>query len=563
MQAIFNIPEICARHQIENVVISPGSRSAPITIAFARHPELQCKVAGDERSAAFIALGMALELSQPVALVCTSGSAVLNYYPAIAEAYYQKIPLLVITADRPPEWVDQMDGQTIRQSEVFHKHVKASFNLPVDQSHPDAVWETERSINEAILICKSFPLGPVHINVPLREPFYPDSAINFNKKTIYISKSEIEASLTDKAASNLKSELGNFSKILIVSGQFQGKNKEIEELLKDFCKNYGAVHLSESLSNLITENSIVKHELILNKLSDKDSEVLKPDLLITIGKSVLSKSLKVFLRKNKPEQHWQVQEESKLSDVFQCLSQVIPIKPENFFKNLNSLPIQPKMDYFHQWHKFESTCINHEREYFKRNLDFSELTSVHKVLEQLPEGSVLHVSNSMPVRYLNYLGLNRDQNITVYSNRGTSGIDGVISTATGAAMVSGKMVTVLTGDMAFFYDRNALWQEHKPENLRIILLNNHGGGIFRMIEGPSSQPEIEDYFVTRQPLNAKHYASEFGLEYYFCNEFEGLEKHFEHFYKPSRTPKILEIETKPEIDKSVFKEYKTIAKNDK
>lgn len=563
MQAIFNIPEICSRHDIRNVVISPGSRSAPITLAFARHPEFDCNVVGDERSAAFIAMGMALELSKPVALVCTSGSAVLNYYPAIAEAFYQKIPLLIITADRPPEWVDQMDGQTIRQPEIFHKHVKASFNLPVDQSHADAVWETERSINEAAIISKTNPQGPVHINVPLREPFYPDSPIKFDQNPIIIRKSEIEAKLTADSIAQLSNELKRFSKILIVSGQFYEKEPYLEESLENFCIDHGAVHISEILSNLITKNSIIKHELILGNLSINEKEQLRPELLITLGNSVLSKSLKNFLRQNKPKHHWRVQDESKLSDVFQCLSQIIPVKPSTFFNDLKGLNQNVIHKYIETWKEFEAKCSKHEGDFFKKAQDFSELKCIRTLTDYLPDESALHVSNSMPVRYLNYLGIPKNKNISVYSNRGTSGIDGSISTATGAAMVSNNIVTALTGDMAFFYDRNALWHEHKPGNLRIIILNNHGGGIFRMIDGPSSQPEVEEYFVTRQALNARHYASEFGLEYYFCNQLEDLEKHLVHFFEPSALPKILELETKPETDKTVFKEYKTIAKNDK
>lgn len=173
LQPIWNIAHICHKQGIENVIISPGSRSAPLTLAFVRHKNLKCKVVADERSAAFIALGIAQQTNKPVVLICTSGSAAYNYAPAIAEAYFQQIPLLVLTADRPPEWIDQFDGQTIRQTNIYGKHVKESYTLPVDLSHQDAVWHVERTISEAINLAKTYPAAPVHINAPFREPFYP------------------------------------------------------------------------------------------------------------------------------------------------------------------------------------------------------------------------------------------------------------------------------------------------------------------------------------------------------------------------------------------------------
>ena len=173
LQPIWNIAHICYKHGIENVIISPGSRSAPLTLAFARHENLNCKVVADERSAAFVALGIAQQTGKPVVLICTSGSAAYNYAPAIAEAYFQQIPLLVLTADRPPEWIDQLDGQTIRQNNIYGKHVKESYTLPVDLSHKDAIWHVGRIVSEAINLSKTYPFAPVHINAPFREPFYP------------------------------------------------------------------------------------------------------------------------------------------------------------------------------------------------------------------------------------------------------------------------------------------------------------------------------------------------------------------------------------------------------
>ena len=183
LQPVVNIAEICARKGVENVVLSPGSRCAPLTIAFARHPKLTVRTVSDERAAAFIALGMAQTTGKPTVLICTSGTAALNYAPAVAEAFFLQVPLLVLTADRPPEWIDQLDGQTIRQQQVYGQHIKRSFDFPVALENPDAVWHTERMVSEALNEAVAYPAGPVHINVPLREPFYPADGENLQYGT--------------------------------------------------------------------------------------------------------------------------------------------------------------------------------------------------------------------------------------------------------------------------------------------------------------------------------------------------------------------------------------------
>ncbi|MEM9858842.1 MAG: thiamine pyrophosphate-binding protein, partial [Bacteroidota bacterium] len=179
LQSVFNLIEICARHGLERAVISPGSRNAPLTIALARNQNIKCRSISDERSAAFIALGIAQQLGKPTLLCCTSGSAALNYAPAIAEAFFQQIPLIVLTADRPPEWIDQYDGQTIRQNEIYGKHVKKSFTIPVDLENKASEIHANRIMNEAVNSSIDFPQGPVHINFPFREPFYPEKEIKF------------------------------------------------------------------------------------------------------------------------------------------------------------------------------------------------------------------------------------------------------------------------------------------------------------------------------------------------------------------------------------------------
>jgi 2-succinyl-5-enolpyruvyl-6-hydroxy-3-cyclohexene-1-carboxylate synthase len=214
LQPIIDLASICAQKGVKNAILSPGSRCAPITLAFARHPDIQTRTISDERSAAFIALGMAQQLNMPVVLICTSGSAAYNYAPGVAEAFFQQIPLIVITADRPPEWIDQWDGQTIRQTEIYGKHVKGFFQFPDEYGHQDKVWHANRIVNEAINLSKEFPAGPVHINIPLREPFYPEETeiFDFFKKVRIIEPMYSEPVLSEGNKSDLIKGLSAFKK---------------------------------------------------------------------------------------------------------------------------------------------------------------------------------------------------------------------------------------------------------------------------------------------------------------------------------------------------------------
>jgi 2-succinyl-5-enolpyruvyl-6-hydroxy-3-cyclohexene-1-carboxylate synthase len=560
LQAILNIAEICARKNIKNVVISPGSRSASLTLAFARHPEIKTKIISDERSAAFIAIGMAQQLKELVVLVCTSGSAAYNYAPAIAEAYYQQIPLLVFTADRPPEWIDQLDGQTIKQNEIFGKHVKRSFTLPMEDGYSDTKWFIERTISESINLAKELPLGPVHVNVPLREPIYPEAEITFEKNIKIIDNYPRHYDLPLSIWDGLKDEFDQYKNILIVAGQQDYTPKLIHEI-EQLIEKYSVVVVSDIIGNLQAVEKVIKHhDSILNSKNKQQIAQLQPDLLITFGKSVISKNLKLFLRKLKPDMHWHIQETGNVADTYQTLQRVIPTNPSYFFEQFNKDTILSSPDsipFYEYWQKLEKEATIQNQIFFEnQSIPFNEFSVCYQILNQLPENSILHLSNSMPVRYANLLSLAGKKCIEVYCNRGTSGIDGVMSTAFGAAMETDKLVFVVIGDMAFFYDRNAFWNNYMPKNLRILVLNNHGGGIFKMIDGPSKHIELEEFFVTKQNLKAASLAYEYDLEYYYADNFHMLESFIPVFINPKGGSKILEIETDTSINREIFYQYK-------
>jgi 2-succinyl-5-enolpyruvyl-6-hydroxy-3-cyclohexene-1-carboxylate synthase len=549
-QPILDLVATCAKKGIQNAILSPGSRCAPLTLAFARHPEIHSRTISDERSAAFIALGMAQQLGQPVVLVCTSGSAALNYFPAISEAFFQQIPLLILTADRPAEWIDQWDGQTIFQEEVYGKHVKKSFRFPDSFTQKDQIWHAERIVNEAINLCKQFPAGPVHINIPLREPFYPTEDEKFEypeiprEFTIVNSQSQ----LSEESLKHIKNRLQEVKRLMIVPGQ-QKPNPQLQTLLDQLVKNKQVVVVADTISNLQGEHSISLHDHWLGE--EKLHAKLAPELIITFGKSVISKTLKQFLRKQNIS-HWHIQPDGHAKDTYQQLTRVLACSPMGFFSWLSqNLPFQ-ESDFAQAWMNLEKKVQTALPEALE-SVEFGEYPALHTLLKKIPPFSKIHLANSMAVRYVNFLG---KRNQEIISNRGTSGIDGSNSTAVGCTFTTKEPVTLITGDMAFFYDRNAFWHNYSMPNLRIVILNNHAGGIFRLIEGPAKQPELEEFFETKQKLNAVHLAAEFGFEYQLIKNQEELEKALTNFYNPSLKPKILEIESSSPKNAEILKQVK-------
>lgn len=549
---INEIAQLCAAHGINQAIVSPGSRSAAISLAFDNHPEIDVKVIADERSAAFIAMGMAQQLKKAVALICTSGSAAYNYAPAVAEAYYQEIPLLIITADRPSEWIDQYDGQTIQQESIYGKHVKGSFNLPVDLSHNDAQWHSNRLVNEAILRTAEFPQGPVHINVPIREPFYPIDTDTYEFPiTRKIEAVKVEKSLPESTWDQLITTWNNCSNRLLVLGQME-PNNELETLLGDLSQKTKTLIVNEITANQHGLNGVInKQDLFLQG----DAKISAPELLITVGKSLISKNLKLFLRKNPPKYHWHIHEGNRLNDGLQHLTNSLDLNAEYFLSELlKRVPQIQALDFHSEWSNLNESTNIKSREFLSQS-EFGELKAAGMALQALPSDSQIHLANSMSIRYANFIGLG-DGSIEVFCNRGTSGIDGSNGTAVGAALSSGKMVTLLTGDMAFLYDRNAFWHSYDLSNLRIIVLNNAGGGIFGMIKGPKSQGSYEKLFQTDQPLTAKLTAKEYGFEYVTAKNEEQLEDELKQFFKPSSSAKVLEVFSDPRKNEEIFAAYK-------
>lgn len=559
LQPIYDIAGICHRKGIENAILCPGSRCAPLILSFVRHGGIRTRSISDERSAAFIALGMAHQTDRTVALICTSGSAAYNFAPAVAEAFYQQIPLLIITADRPQEWIGQLDGQTINQQSIYGSHVKRSFQLR-DDVHTDNTWSINRDVNEALNSCREWPMGPVHLNVSLREPLYPQpgDSITFTKDIRIIEPPATRRHLPSKTVQSLATRLSASDRVLLVAGQ-QDFSVNLIAAVHAFTSAYRAPLIGEVISNMhALPSRIVHSDVILGAGDELMKESLRPDLLITFGKSVLSRNLKQFLRKFKAAEHWHVENGiDHLKDPFQSITKTIAANPEDFFNLLARAATTKKNDvYFDAWMLADQRAAGSIHGFFNGDHP-GEFQFVHDVMTHAPDHAVLHLSNSMAVRYANLVGLpDKKKGIQVFSNRGTSGIDGCTSTAVGHALTNDNLHILITGDMAFFYDRNAFWHNYAVLNLRVILLNNHGGAIFGMIDGPQGLPESDEFFVTRQMRNAEALASEFGFEYSRVSNNDEATSMLEAFFRLDGRTKILEFETSSQVAQQVFLDFK-------
>lgn len=576
LQPIVNIAELIYRKGITDVVVSPGSRSAPLTLAVARHPHLRVHVRADERSAGFVALGIAQVSGRAVALICTSGSAVYNLAPAVVEAYFQQVPLLLLTADRPHEWLHQQDGQTMYQPGVFGSHVKRSYDLPADYTHPDSRWFIERSLNEAIMLSEQLPAGPVHINVPLREPFYPLPGESFTFGPVrLIDTLTGEPALPPDTWHRLLDEWDAAETVLIAVGQ-SAPNPALETVLANISDEFGVPVVGEIISNLTNKSSdgfITHTDTLLARLTDETAQLLRPGLLITLGNSFLTRNLKTFLRNFPAYRHWHIDPApDRINDSFQSLTTLIGATPlpflEKLFADLDYQQFRNGDEADDASHAFLNRWQTLDQQAARRvdqllhppgqsaSAPLTDWLAVQLVLDALPDHSELHLANSMPVRYANLCGIRGNRTIAVRANRGVSGIDGCLSTAVGAAMATDQLVTVLIGDVAFFYDRNALWSAPVPPNLRIVLLNNDAGHIFRIIDGPRQQPELETYFETPHGYTAERTAADAQISYHPCSTADALATALPAFLQPGSSAKLLEITTDKRANQSLFAELR-------
>nr|WP_315188088.1 2-succinyl-5-enolpyruvyl-6-hydroxy-3-cyclohexene-1-carboxylic-acid synthase [uncultured Flavobacterium sp.] len=538
-----SIIQICLAKGITTIIISPGSRNAPLTIGFASNPSFKCYSIADERSAAFFALGIAQQTKQAVALICTSGSALLNYYPAFSEAFYSQIPLIVISADRPQNKIDIGDGQTIRQENVYANHSLYNANL-----HEDVSLENDIKINEAIN-CAITKKGPVHINAPFEEPLYemvsePSVVPDIVAVTNNNSTNSIE-DLTEFATI-----WNNSARKMILVGVNE-PNLIDDKIIEAFAKDESVVVLTETTSNLHHPSFINNIDTIITPFTSEDFETFQPDVLVTFGGMVVSKRIKAFLRKYKPKHHWHI-DTLRAYDTFGVLSQHFVTEPNFFFEAFLPLTNQIESDYFQRLNTVK-TFRKEKHDLYLSKIPFSDFKFFEKVIPRLPKNCQLQISNSSAIRYAQLIDI--DPSIEVYCNRGTSGIDGSTSTAIGAAVANNKQTVFITGDIGFLYDSNSLWNSYIPKNFKIILINNGGGGIFRILPGHDETPVFNTYFETSHCLTAEHLAKMYGFNYSIASSEESLDIALADLFDQDNQPSILEVFTPTLENNKILLQY--------
>ena len=566
----------CLKFDFFDVVISPGSRNVPLAIGFASNKKFKCYSIVDERSAAFFALGLSQKSKKPTILICTSGSALLNYYPAVAEAYYSEIPLIILSADRPEYKINIGDGQTINQSNVFEKNILYSNSLKQDCSHAteeiiksnlqkivndkadySKIEKLQKSIqkNNEEIIEIAFNLSinkmqPVHLNVPMEEPLYefndsPSISVKVKKKT------EKKLSLTD--LDNFYKAINKASKIMILIGVSDGNilsKKSIQKI--NSCSSI--IVMKEHTSNVFNESFISNIDRLIGPIelqSNSDSlfDELSPEIVISLGGMIVSKKIKSFLRNYKPRKHFHIGNNIS-KDSFYSGVEHINTTANKFFENIDLNKSDSK--YFEKWNQLDYSKLDLHNRYMKV-INFSDLKVFEILTNWIPKKYNIQVANSTPIRYFQLFDL-KNKNM-MFANRGTSGIDGSTSTAIGSAMQNESPVLLVTGDLSFFYDVNALWNNHIPKNFRIIIINNSGGGIFKILPGFKENNLFSEFIETQHNLSARLIAKMFNFNYTRVSTKFGLNLYLRTFFKNSKKPKILEIKTSSVKSTKILKEY--------
>ena len=551
--------ELLVAHGVCDVVLSPGSRNTPLIIAANRHEKLRTHVVIDERSAAFFGLGIALQTDKPVALICTSGSAILNYGPAIAEAYYRRVPLIAISADRPEEWIDQDDSQTIRQYGVLENIVKGSFDIYGDNSDKVQRSFANRAINDALILAKKGPQGPVHINVRLDEPLAglaaPKSTAIPKIELIGCEEMGLSAAMYDTLAKRVAGK-----KIMVIAGFGKGSAR-LDKALDDFVKKTGAVVLHEAQSNIHPVLSIAHIDATLTTFNDEEIIELKPDIVISFGGAILSRIIKKYLRNStKKIEHWHIAESPNAIDCFLALSKRIECEPTSFFEGLSKAcppPLTTSGSYLKLWREKAAQAKSKLLTFFQ-SCPWSNFYAMGQLMKLAPRKWNLHFSNGTAVRYAQLFDYSAF--VRIECNRGVSGIDGATSTAIGSQLYYDDVTLLVSGDMSAQYDMGALAMTEITPRFKMAVLNNNGGGIFRYIKTTSSLEECEECFAADVRLPLKELAEAYGFAYFEASNKQALDKVFCLFAAESKRPAILNIITPAQESADVLRDFFTRVK---
>lgn len=528
------LTSLLAAHGVRRAVVCPGSRNAPIAHNLDESSHIECFPVTDERSAGFCALGMAQATGEPVAVCVTSGTALLNLLPAVAEAFYQHLPLVVVSADRPPQWIDQLDGQTLPQPGALGQFVRCAVTLP-EPTDAEQRWHCNRLVNEALLACRHHLDAPVHINVPISEPLFEFTEPSLPAERV-IRREEMPR---DGVPATLSDALSSASRVMIVVGQT--RRQAIPAALCRQLHERGYVVLQESLSAADAEFGCLDEAVVMAG----EAPQYVPELILYVGDTLVSKRARQYMRRSRAV-CWEVTAEGAPHDVFMNLQGIVEAIPSRL---LSQLPPLASSVYRDLWTSLRSEAARRKAAFCPPP---SQMMAVKELERRIGHADVLvHYANSMAVRLASVYARHY-----VFCNRGVNGIEGSLSSAVGASLVSSRKVFCVIGDLSFFYDQNALWNQSLHGNLRILLLNNHGGGIFRKFEGLNGSTARDRLVCASHQTSAEGICRDNSIHYYSCRDEASLADALDALVDGvfSR-PVLVEVLTDAETDAEVMRQY--------
>lgn len=515
------------QYGIKHVVLSSGTRNLTLCRFFEANECFKTHMVIDERSAGFYGLGLALELKEPVAICCTSGTAASNYLTAVTEAYYQGVPLVVITADRYPCFQNNMEDQTIPQTSIFIDVCKKIVSLPIDNTYLSS-WETRKLISEALLELDHHGKGPVQINVPLNSIQRKSPAKNLFWLWNYRYIERMDMFSSERQWEEKYNELKNRKRILVVYGQNKPLSQSEKTVLEQFQKKFNCVFVRDHLSNITNANSILSFPMINGMSQEEFNRKYAPDMIISMfGKRMLNDPVTFKLRETRDCPHWRIDEDGMVKDPYRKLSVVFEMDGFTFMKKMiEKSTVFEKNDsqYYNIW---RSRYVPQEigNEYNMKNI-------VGWTMKNIPENSTVHIAIGNTVMYANIF--ETKENVEVYCNMGTNGIDGCASTYIGAALETDRLAYLIIGDCSFFYDMNSLFNKQLKNNIRIVLINNNGAGLLRDLQSPNITQEHNHY-------SAKPYVESLGFKYISVKNYEELKNCSDEFWKNADKPMFVEV----------------------
>ncbi len=508
---VLQLMSLLKQFNIRRIVISPGSRHFAFVHSLEADPYFKLYSVVDERSAAFFALGLIQQTGEVVAVTCSSGTACMNYGSAVVEAFYQRLPLLVLSSDRIPEYLNQLEDQMYDQLDSFTNCTKYQGQLPEIKNDVD-LWYCNRILNEAFLELNHHGRGPVHVNIP----FVAHNTDTFSTPELpLVRKISLHNAETKNEEWKQMGEMLKGKKVMIVWGQSVNITPELNESVSKFCERTDAIILTDKLSNLHNQYAILNTTVVLSLLTKEEKKNLHPDVVISVGGNYLfNGEIKGFVGSN--AKNWQVGREDKVIDPFRCLTEIFEMSEEFFFNHFN------EYSEVNNQGNYKETWLNISKQPALPQTEYNELFAIGTLLTNLPKDVDLQLANSLTIRMSHMFDI--DPSIRVNCNRGVNGIDGSMSTAVGFASENERFTYYITGDLSFFYDMNSLWIRHRSPKMRIMLINNGGGGVMYAPLNEEKRKTLPAHVAAGHNLSAKGWVESVGFKYLSAHSKEEIEE---------------------------------------